>query len=359
MSHHLALLVPDLRVGGAQRVMLYLAGRFAAAGHRVDVLAFHDGPLVAEVPDSVRWVPLKTAGGVQSVRHLARWLDAERPAALLSSVTGANLVAVAARALCRHRPHLVLREAVTLANVRSPLRLAAMRLLYPRADAVVALSPVMATEIQKRLGVARERIHYLPNPVDAARLAQQAREPLDHPFAAEADRLLVTAGRLIPQKDHATLLEAFARIDPRLGARLAILGDGPERSRLEARAAALGITANVCFAGFEANPWRWIRRARGFVLSSRWEGHPNALIEALALGRPAVCTGYDASAECLGSDGRVRVVPVADPKALAEAMVALLKTPPSPPTLAPPGDDSVSGYLHLLCTARPLPTRSP
>lgn len=356
---HLALLLPELEAGGAQRVMLLLAREFAARGHRVDlVLLQARGPLLAEIPAGVRLVDLgartRGTGGLgflaSSVRRLAAWLRRERPETLLSTITGANLAAVLARELTGVKVRLVLREAGSILNIRSRVRLAAMRRLYPRADQVIALSPVMAEHFVTRIGIPAQRVAQIANPVDLPRLARLACAPLQHPwFDEHSQPVIVSAGRLIPEKDYATLLHAFALVPPGTRGHLIIVGEGPERPQLEALADTLAIQNDIAFVGFDANPWRWMVRADLFVLSSRSEGHPNALLEALALGLPAVITEYDASAREFGNTAGTSLVPVADPRRLAAAIGHALsgarpEAPRPPPDISP----AIDAYLALL-----------
>lgn len=339
IQRHLALLLPELEAGGAQRVMLSMAGGLARRGHRVDLLVLAaTGPLRDELPAAVRLVDLAVRGGdeggtifaLRAVARLAGWLRHERPAALLSTISGTNLAAVLARALGSPSTRLVLREAVTLDNVVSPGRLRLMRWLYPRADCVVALSHHMAAQINRSLGVPLPRIRRIANPVDTARIHDLAARPLSHPWLMQPDaRLIVGVGRLIPQKDFATLLRAFARL-PAAGVRLAIVGDGPERSDLARLAVELGLSDAVLFVGFDANPWRWMARAELLVSSSRWEGHPNVLLEALALGLPVVSTRYDPSACELGELAGgipVRLAEVGDVDGLSRQIADALAAP--------------------------------
>ncbi|WP_018989489.1 glycosyltransferase [Aromatoleum toluclasticum] len=362
-GRHIALLLPELEAGGAQRVMLLLAREFAARGHRIDLILLQaTGPLLAEIPDEVRLVDLAArAHGLgqlgftlSSIRRLGAWLKKERPEALLSTITGANLVAILARRAAGIPLRLVIREAVTLENHTSTLRRRAMRWLYPHADAVIALTDVMAEQLVRDLAVPPAKIHCIPNPVDAARIRAQGNEPLAHPWLQAPDlKVVISAGRLIPQKDYATLLRAFALLPATLSARLIIVGEGPERPRLEALATELGISTRIHLPGFDANPWRWMARADLFVLSSLWEGHPNALLEALTLGIPAVVTEYDDSALSLATCGLVVLVPPAYPGALARAigrLVARTRSQDSGAAATSAATDAAIGaYLGVLC----------
>lgn len=339
-GRHVVLLLPELEAGGAQRVMLLLAREFAARGHRVDlVLLQATGPLLAEIPDNVRLVDLaaRTHGlgqlgfTLSSIRRLGAWLRRERPDALLSTITGANLVAILARRAAGIPLRLAIREAVTLENHTSTVRRRAMRWLYPRADAVIALTEVMAAQLVRDLAVPSGRIHCIPNPVDAKRILARGSEPLAHPWLEDPNiKVVISAGRLIPQKDYTTLLRAFALLPPEVPTRLIIVGEGPERPRLEALATELGIGTRIHLPGFDANPWRWMARADLFVLSSLWEGHPNALLEALTLGLPAISTEYDPSVREMSEVGRPDLVAPADPKQLAEHIQRALVKPNIP-----------------------------
>lgn len=354
----LALLLPELEAGGAQRVMLCLAEQFNGMGHRVKlVLLSASGPLRESIPPGVEVVDLDAPAGAGSLRlavasiwRLRSWLRAERPDAVLSTVTGANLTAILARTLSRCRTRLVIRQAITLANDLSSGRRRAIKLLYPIADRIVVLSDAMRTDLQAIAPVPRSRISVIPNPVDVPFLLDRARQPVDHPWlSAGGPRLVMTSGRLIPQKDHASLLRAFALLPRSLHARLIIIGEGPERPALGALAASLGIADRVDLPGFDPNPWRWLARAHVFALSSRWEGNPNALLEALALGLPAVTTEFDASVHGLNHAGGLLITPPGDPGALADA-IALQMTRGEAGRL-PPGHDPAHvahSYLRAL-----------
>lgn len=332
-----AFLLPELEAGGAQRVMLMLAREFTVRGHRVDlVLMCAKGALLTEIPDGVRLVDLGARSygvgqlgfTVSCVRRLARWMKQERPDVLLSTITGSNLVALIARKLTGVSLRVLIREAVTLKNVGSDLRLRAMRWLYPQADAIVALSPFMKEELVSKIGVTPDRISCIANPVDVFFIREQAKIPIDHPWLNDDQiQVMVAVGRLIPQKDFMALLRSFALLPQKSPVRLIIVGEGPERPVLEKFAADLGIAKRVALVGYDANPWRWMKQADLFVLSSQWEGHPNVLLEAMVLGKPVVVTRYDISVYDVFSmipECPHVVVDVGDVNALAEACQNLI-----------------------------------
>ncbi len=361
----IALLLPDLEMGGAQRVMLLLAKNFSDRGYSVDlVLLSSSGPLFHDIPSGVNVVSLSTQGFLgkmgfvlSSVFRLSAWMKRTRPDVLLSTIVGANLVALLALKISGVPVRVVIREAVTLKNIDSAIRLRAMAWLYPQADAIIALTSFMKEELVAKIGVPPGQICCIANPVDVEFIRKQAQVPVDHPWLDDDQfQVVISVGRLIPQKDYATLLRAFALLPSNISARLIIVGEGPDRPMLERLSAELGVIERIQLIGFESNPWRWLARADLFVLSSQWEGHPNALLEALVLEMPVVVTKYDTSIESFFDDVPdypYRVVGVDDPQMLAVAITDMLANKPAAAAnLSPvPKERSVDLYEALLFSA--------
>lgn len=334
-SARIALLLPDLHGGGAERVMLILAREFAAAGVTTELLlARAQGELLQTVPEGLRVIDLSAGRGTRTrlalggraLANLTRYLRREAPDAMLSTLTGTNLIAVLARRLAGTRTRLVLREANTEINLRGPLLRWASHRLYRHADALVGVSAAIRAELAAKAH-SPDAAWHIPNPIDLSQLEAQAAQPPAHAWATNGTGPLVVAiGRLVAQKDFATLLRAFALVRrDRVDCRLLVLGDGPLRAALEALAAELNITAAVALTGYVPNPYPILRAASLFVLSSRWEGMPNALLEALALGVPVVSTDCHSGPRQILDEGRYgRLVPVGDAPALATAMLATL-----------------------------------
>jgi len=363
-----ALFLHTLAGGGAERNLLMLARGFQERGYRVDlVLGEARGPLQSELPPDVRVVelgrlpawrslpvllslPAQTlcVGGaefwrakprvVRCLGPLARYLREERPVALLTSVTKNGIVALWARWLAGVPTRVVVREASHFSHEtarRSPAQARSITRLvtqwYPRAEAIVAVSEGVADDLCGATGLEREKIRVLYNPVDVDGLAAQSVEPPDDPWLSAGEPSVVLgAGRLGAQKDFGTLLSAFARARAQRECRLVILGEGPQRAQLEALAKELGVRDDVRFPGFVANPYAYMARAAVFALSSRWEGFPNVLLEALACGCPVVSTDCPSGPAELLQNGRFgRLVAVGDSHALASALLEALEKPPS------------------------------
>ena len=335
----LAIFLPSLAGGGAERMMLNLAAGVLAEGIAVDlVCADASGPYLSQVPAGCRLVDLKARRVLWALPRLAAWLRRERPSALLAAMDHANLVAIWARRLARTRPPVRLavsvRSQLSLAAANEPsLRGRALpwlaRRFYPWADDIIAVSEGVADDLADCLGLSRTRITVIPNPVVSDDLDALASEPVEHPWLVPgAPPVVLAAGRLTAQKDFPTLLQAFARLVPERDLRLMILGEGPDRAALEAEIEALGLGDRIALLGFQTNPFSYMARARLFVLSSAWEGLPGVLIQAMACGTPVVSTDCPSGPREVLVGGRLGpLVPVGDAEALALAIAQTLDAP--------------------------------
>jgi glycosyltransferase involved in cell wall biosynthesis len=200
---------------------------------------------------------------------------------------------------------------------------------FADCDGIVANSHGVARDLNAFLGVAPERIAVAPNPAVAPDLSRLAAEPVDHPWLQDnAVPVIMAAGRLGRVKDYPTLIQAFARIRAHYACRLMILGRGRQQPKLQALARQLGVADDVELPGFVANIYPYLARAAVFVVSSLREGGPNVLMEALALGRPAVATDCPHGPREILQDGRYgALVPVGDAEALAAAIGTSLTNP--------------------------------
>lgn len=334
LPKRLSIFVPDMVVGGAERSMLKLAAGIAARGYAVDlVLSRAEGPFLAEIPQSVRLVDLKSRRVLTSLLALIRYLRRERPVALLS-VLHANMVALWARRLSGVSTRVVVSERNTLSSevqrYASDLRIRLMpwlvRHFYPWADCIVAVSEGVADDLAQIAQIPSERMRVIYNPIVTPELREKAQAHLEHPWFRPGEPPVVLAvGRLAAQKDFATLIRAFALVRQAHLARLLILGEGEERSALESLVRQFGLEQDVGLPGFVANPYPYMTRAAVFVLSSQWEGLPGVLIEALYCGSPLVATDCPSGPREILSGGEYgQLVPVGDANALARAIGAAL-----------------------------------
>lgn len=359
IGSHIAIFVPSLRGGGAERIMVTLANGFSALGHRVDlVLAKAEGPYLSEVSNDVRIVDLGKGRVLACLLPLMNYLRREQPQVMMSAMNYANVVAVLAGKLARVQTRLVVSEHSSLSHrpkgMNASIIRGLMRLLYRTADSVVCTSKGMERDMPLVLGVREEKAFTIYNPVDIEAVTQQMNEPLDHAWLAEGSAPVILAvGRLAEIKDYPTLLHAFAGLRRDRKVRLIILGQGEEDERLKSLSSDLGIAADVFFAGFQSNPFAWMARCDLLVLSSTKEAFGNVLTEAMVCGLPIVSSDCPSGPKEILEGGRWgRLVPVGDARALKCAMNETLDDTAKPDyTLALQRfekDKIISQYLDVL-----------
>lgn len=326
----LAFFLPSLEGGGAERVTMNLVAGFAGRGFPIDVvLAAAEGPLLAMMPPGVRLIDLKSGTVLRSLRPLARYLRRERPAAMLAALNHANLVAMAAGLSPGVTTRMVISIHCTISkeleryhDVRTRTMFWLLGRLQRLADGIVAVSAGVADDAARTIGIPRQRVNVIYNPVVTQALLDSATRPAAHPwFEDSGPPVVLGVGRLTGQKNFLALIDAFALMRQRHEARLVILGEGEDRPALEARVRSRGLNGWVSLPGFVDNPYACMARAGVFVLSSDYEGLPTALIESLALGTPVVSTDCPSGPrEILRGGTFGSLVRTGDVPALAEAI---------------------------------------
>jgi glycosyltransferase involved in cell wall biosynthesis len=352
-----AILVSARQIASRERVFLATAELLAQRDWQVTVLAAQPGaelranvrpPLqLFDVDPARAWgLPIRLPHVCRlyaSAPAVAKFLAETQPDVLLATSIPPNLVALVARLLSRQNTRVVIRQSNVVRTrghsayigvARRP-RDWLMPLLYPKADAIIAVSHGVAENLKTLAVVEPSRIHVVPNAVAVDEVTRRAREPTFHPWLRPGGPSVVVAvGRLVRKKDYPTLLRAFARVRRQLAARLIVLGEGPERHRLERVIAQLGIADCVDLLGHVSNPFAFMAHASLLALSSRSEGMPSALIEALACGCPVVSTDCPSGpAEILDGGRFGKLVPVGNESRLADAILQTLLVPPDRPLL--------------------------
>lgn len=320
----IALVISELGAGGAQRVISLLAGALASRGHEVWLitLAARDDDFFVVDPRVQRVALGLTADSgtvVQALRaNVQRWralrgaISRVAPHVVLSFVTRMNVLAILA--CVGLPPRVVVSERIDPTRHSEGQLWDALRgLTYRHADAVVVQTEGIARWFRSRLR-RHARVIVIPNPVMPAIETKLAALP-PQPF-------ILGAGRLVHQKGFDLLIRAFGLIaagTPQL--RLVIAGNGPEEPQLRQLVADLGLASRVLFLGAVENLPAVMRSAEAFVLSSRYEGFPNVLLEALASGLPIVSTDCPSGPREILHDGEFGLlVPCEDPQALADAL---------------------------------------
>ena len=331
-GRRVAFLLPSLEGGGAERTVVKMLREMSAAGIESDlVVAGAHGLYRDQLPEKVRLVDLRVGRVAQAVLPLAHYLRQSEPPVLISNMTHINTVACLAKAITRSRTEVICVEhcqlgVETTARARIVQRLA--QWLYPGNGTVVAVSQGVAQSLENAIRKLQGKVTVIYPPVVDEGVLTQAEAPLDHPWFRGEIPVFLAVGRLSDQKDFSTLLDAFHRVRSQRVSRLVILGEGTNRAPLEAQASALGLSEDVAMPGFAANPYAYMSRASAFVLSSRFEGMPAVLIEAMACGCPVVATDCPSGPREILDGGRFgTLVPVGDAASLASAMSGTLDAP--------------------------------
>jgi glycosyltransferase involved in cell wall biosynthesis len=332
----IAIFVPTLGAAGAERVAINLGDALVKAGRRVDlVVAQARGDFLNHVPSGVRLVNLESSRVLYSLVGLSRYIRRERPQALVSFMDHANIIALIASGLGGStRVVATVHNTLSVAtrnpnNRRSKLLPLLIRAFYPFAHKVVAVSQGAADDLVRTTGLPANRVDVIYNPVITPGLLAARDAPPPHPWLEEDQPpVLLGVGRLTPQKDFPTLLRAFALVRQQRPARCIIIGEGEQRSELEALVTQLGVKGDVALPGYHPAVPAYIARSAVFVLSSAWEGLPTVLIEALALAQRIVSTDCPSGPREILQNGRLgRLVPTRDPEALSKAILTSLDRP--------------------------------
>lgn len=303
-----AFLLPDLECGGAQRVILNYARHVASEGINVElVVADARGPLYKFVAPSVKLVDLnirlgrfgKLGFAISLLFKLRNYLITQQPTNLITTLTGTNIIGVFAKKIFKFQSiHLTVRIAIFNKNKTLQNRLI-YRYVYSHADLVWSLTDTVSFEARSVGKIPTSKLVTIANPIDSSFLSNLGKISVDLPDSFLNVPLIISVGRLIPQKNLGLLLNSFKLVLNNRQCRLLIVGDGTEREKLEKLAIELGISEFTLFVGHQENPWKWMKSASVYVSSSLWEGLPNSLLEALELKVPTVVTRYDESVESL------------------------------------------------------------
>ena len=328
---HIAYLIPTLdRIGGAERQLILLATGMARRGWRVTVIALagNGGHAAQDLSAAnVSFLSLEMRRGLKDPRgwnRLRRWINSAQPEILHAHLAQAALMARGIRPVA---PVRVLIDTIHSPATGSITRRLGYRLTSGLPDVVTAVSRACAQPWLSARTVRQSDLSVVPNGIDTEwwRPASTVRDDT-HVCSTSREFRWIAVGRLDPVKDYATLLQAFS-ILPR-SAHLTIAGSGPLEHTLRRQAADLGLQDRVLFVGFRNDIRQLMQNSDAFVLSSRWEGLPVAVMEASACELPVVFTETPGSRELLPRSA-LPIAPVGDPAALATAMKSLMDLPES------------------------------
>lgn len=349
-----AFVLPSFAGGGAERVMLTVLSRLDRSRFAPRLIVLDgEGPLRSMLPPDISSTDIERPRLRGALPALRRELRREPPRVVLSTLGYLNQGILALKPALPKGIRYIVREAnlPTRTDLGRTGKLMnwGYRRLYPRADVILCPAKRVAEVLRERYKLPERKLQVIYNPVDQEALRRKASPP--HREPGEGLRL-VASGRLTAQKGFDRLIEMFSLFPP--DARLTILGGGPDRAALEEQAVVEGVEDRIRLAGFQDNPWAHYAGADAFLLPSRWEGLPNAALEALACGTPVIATpesGGIGEIADLASDGAVTLAEAGP--AFVHAVASLATRPPDAPrqSLLPDVfalDGVISAYESLL-----------
>ena len=360
----IAMFLPGLYGGGAERVMVDLAQGFLERGYGCDLVLYRfDGPYVAQVPEGAEVIDLKSSRTISSLLPLAAYLRRRKPRVLISSFIHTNIIAAWAKWLSRVDLKLIL----TFHNMTS-VEMASytwrelpgisrflMRRVYPRADNLVGVSLGVSRNLEEFCLLQPGSVKTIYNPCNLDFIKARAAEGLDHPwFEPGQPPVILGVGRLVEQKNFPLLIQAVAEVRKERRVRLMILGEGEEREALTRRAREMGLGDDFSFPGFLNNPFPYMAAADLLALPSSYEGFGLVLVEAMILGTPVVAADSPfGPAEVLGNGRFGELSPVGDASILAGALTRTLDNPIPAEILIRRAEEfsldrAVEGYIGLI-----------
>lgn len=323
-----AFLIASLTGGGAEKVLLLLANEASLRGWQITVYTLSPPPSNHFFSSRVKvesllpypWrdrdllIPLYTGALCYKLHRLKADL-------LLSWLPRSNYTALVAKTFLKIpvwiTEHADTKQYLAKLGWRGRVARILTKVLYPKADGVIAVSKGVATAL-KFHGVAEEKIHVVHNPV----------ELIQNPAPEGPDLTIVTMGRLSAEKNQSLLLKAFHLLKSSQNVKLRLVGDGPERGRLVNEAKKLGISDRLEITGWLDEPVTALSGASVFAFTSNWEGFGNAIIEAMAVGLPVVTTDCPSGPSEILNDGEFGIlVPTGDTQALVDALEKLIASP--------------------------------
>ena len=324
--------LPSLLGGGAERVMVILLRHLDRSRFEPHLaLVNRTGPYLSEVPLDVPIHDLRSGRVRYALPTLLRLVWKLRPHVVLATLRELNWALLILKPLLPRGVKLIVREGISVSaylaqdSQHPGLSRWLYRHYYARADKIICVADYIRNDLAEHFGIPLAKMILIYNPMDVERvrhLADAGENPLTDPGPH-----LVAVGRLWRQKGFDVLLDALALVRNLLPAKLTILGEGPLELDLKAQSERLGLSGAVQFVGFQPNPYPYLKHADMFVLSSRYEGLPNVVLEALSLGTPVVATDCPGGVrEILQGCSMGCVVPSSNPPLLAEAIISAFKS---------------------------------
>ncbi|WP_459893677.1 glycosyltransferase [Desulfothermus okinawensis] len=330
-----AIFIPSFGNGGADRMSLHLCRGLSQLNYNVDLIVQNDVRQIKKNHlNNTRIIYVSTLKK-RRIKELVNYINTNLPKVILST-KGGDSEAISARKLAKGKTKVVLRHGTTFSKrdsfrpfFKRFISEIKLRRIFSRADLIIANSQGVANDIIKIANISEEKVKVIPNPTIDPEIFRLAQEKVNHEwFLNKMEPIILGAGGFRKSKDFPTLIKAFYLLQRDIPAKLVILGEGRQRKKMEKLISDLNIGNRVWLPGHQENPYKFMAKADLFVLSSLWEGCPNVLIEAMALGIPVVSTDCPSGPrEILNSGEYGMLVPPGDPEELKKAIKLTLENP--------------------------------
>ncbi len=353
--------------GGADRVASILMHYLDRSRYEISLLLMKkEGEHLAHVPADVQVFETQASSLWFFLPYLRSYIKTYSPDVIFSIDGGANIPLAIASFLSPFRKW---KSIVSERNILFPpgknkvkraLMVMAKAFFYRFANVLTAVSEGVRTDMKRWLFISPTRVRLVYNPMIEPQMLMQSKEQGQHPWFSENRDVpvIVHAGRFVHQKDHVTLIKAFALVSQKTPCRLFLLGDGPLQNSIKVLVEEMKLD-DVYFAGFDLNPFRYFSKCDVFVLSSLHEGMPGVLIQAMACGAPSVSTNCPSGPdEIIDRDGENGLlVPVQNPELLASAILSILTNKSLVATLRKNGplavkkfsvDEAIQSYIAAI-----------
>ena len=336
MTQRISFFIARYSHSGVPLAQLRLAKAFSQRGFKVDfVIGYVSPELKLPIDLGFHIINLDQPRTFKLFWPILRLIRRNQPEVIFSAEDHLNAVVTLAVLLARSRAKLSVSSRVTPYDTYSNKIMskgwvlkALNPLLWRRADALTCVSRDMVKQYQAIFGKTKHQAAY--NVIVNADLEAKKREAVDHPWLNTREiPVVISAGRLAPEKGYPDLIAAMKLVNEQMPARLLMLGDGPLRGELQQLIDDASLNDCIQLLGFQANPYKFYARSQLFVLSSYVEGLPNVLVEAIACGCAVVSTDCPTGPREVLQDGRFgRLVPMRSPQAIADAVVEMLSFSP-------------------------------
>lgn len=337
--------IPNLGKGGAERVLAILLENLDRSKMQPSCI-FYNSQHIYNIPDDVKIYSLDHHGEYNLIKKIIYYIkilfkikkiiNIERPKVVFSFLNRTNLIVIFTRLLSsnfKNNTKLIVSERTTPSvELRGkPYRTMKflIKILYPKADKIIVNSEGVKRDLIVNFNLPEEKISVIFNPLDIEKIKRLSKEKvIEHLWFDDNIPMIINVGSLSEPKAQEYLLKAFKLVREEADCRLVFLGEGEKEEELKQLSVDLGISNDVAFLGFQNNPFKFIGRSDVFVLSSKFEGFPNALIEAMACGVPVISTRCQSGPEEIITDTvNGLLVPVGNEGKLAEAILKVITNP--------------------------------